>query len=250
MVIAWGIERIGLSKPPRWLVFSPLLWLWLIPLTMVPQSMMGLVAPTFGPETSTGLIPLPYVLGYYAIFFGFGALYFHYNDENGRLGRWWWITLPLAMFVVLPLGLMSIYGEAAGKTIPGTGIPMRVVAVLAQSLYAWLMTVGSMGLFRKLFSSNNKSFRYVSDSSYWLYLAHLPLIILMQAVVRNWPLPAVVKFVLIIAASTAVLLLSYQLLIRYTWVGSMLNGPRTRGPVSDPVSDSTIEIPPAASSDS
>jgi hypothetical protein len=68
--------------------------------------------------------------------------------------------------------------------------------------------------------------RYVSDSSYWLYLVHVPLIIAGQALLRGLDLPAVVKFTLLIAVATAILLVSYRFLVRYTWIGRLLNGPR------------------------
>ena len=45
---------------------------------------------------------------------------------------------------------------------------------------------------------------------------------------RGLDLPASVKFTLLVAGATILLLLSYQLLVRYTWIGRMLNGPRTR----------------------
>jgi peptidoglycan/LPS O-acetylase OafA/YrhL len=70
--------------------------------------------------------------------------------------------------------------------------------------------------------------RYVSDSSYWLYLVHLPLIIVGQVLVRGLELPAMVKFTVLVAGATVILLVSYQLLVRYTWIGRLLNGPRTR----------------------
>ena len=40
----------------------------------------------------------------------------------------------------------------------------------------------------------------------WLYLAHLPLLIVGQALVRNWPVPALLKFTLLLALATAGLL--------------------------------------------
>ena len=57
--------------PPKWLVLSPVRFLYLIPLTIIPQSLMGLVVSSFGPDTSTGLLPMPHVLLYYAPLFLF-----------------------------------------------------------------------------------------------------------------------------------------------------------------------------------
>jgi hypothetical protein len=68
--------RVSSVRVPAWPVISPARYLWLIPLTMIPQWFMGDGgdSPTFGPDTSTGLLPIPRVLAYYAIFFGFGVV--------------------------------------------------------------------------------------------------------------------------------------------------------------------------------
>ena len=58
--------------------------------------------------------------------------------------------------------------------------------------------------------------------------AHLPLIIAAQYAGRDWPLPALVKFGLIVAIVTAFLLWTYQTMVRYTWLGRFLNGVRVR----------------------
>ena len=98
------------------------------------------------------------------------------------------------------------------------------------------MQFGMMGLFRRFFSGESKAMRYISDSSYWLYLAHLPLIIVAQFLVRNWDMPAIIKCGLICVVCSALLLLSYQWCVRYTPIGTLLNGPRTRPqPVRAPV---------------
>jgi peptidoglycan/LPS O-acetylase OafA/YrhL len=103
-----------------------------------------------------------------------------------------------------------------------------VLAVFLPALYAWLISFGLMGLFRKICPVENSTLRYLSDSAYWVYLAHLPLIIAAQYVVRDWPLPALVKFVLIVVVVTSFLLWTYQTMVRYTWLGRFLNGPRVR----------------------
>ena len=213
-VLAPLAERFAGGRFPGRLVTSPLRWLWVLPLTMIPQSLMGSLGPGFGPDTSTGVLPEPHLLLYYAIFFGFGALYYDADDRDGRLGRWWWLTLPLALLVVLPLGL------ATGGQLWLSG--------LLQVTYAWAMTFGLIGLFRRFLTRENRTIRYLSDSAYWLYLTHLPPVILMQAWVRDWDWPAIPKFLFICTLVTAILLMTYQIMVRYTWIGRLLNGPRTR----------------------
>ncbi|MDE2840896.1 MAG: acyltransferase family protein, partial [Chloroflexota bacterium] len=97
-----------------------------------------------------------------------------------------------------------------------------------QLIYTWLMCFGLIGLFRLIASRERYWVRYVSDSSYWLYLWHLPLIVFAQRLVLTWPMNAHLKFSLICITVTALLLVSYQLGVRYTPIGTMLNGKRER----------------------
>jgi hypothetical protein len=57
---------------------------------------------------------------------------------------------------------------------------------------------------------------------------HLPPIMLLQIWMADWPWPSALKFLVICAVSTAVLLVIYEYAVRYTWVGTMLNGKKTR----------------------
>jgi peptidoglycan/LPS O-acetylase OafA/YrhL len=90
------------------------------------------------------------------------------------------------------------------------------------------MSFGLIGLFRKLFSAKRRGVRYLSDASYWMYIIHLPLVMAAQWLVRDWDFPAIVKFVLICAAVSALLLATYRAFVRYTPIGMMLNGRRAR----------------------
>lgn len=216
---------------------APACLLWLVPLTMLAQWPMhaGGTQVGFGPDTSVGLLPIPHVLAYYAIFFGAGALLFTARGAIGRLGRGWWLTLPLAMFVLAPamsLGLKTPWPPPLAGMLAGHATSVHVLAVFGQSLYAWLMIVGLIGLFewalRRERTGVTGGVRYLSDASYWLYVAHLPLVVAVQVLVRDLDLPAAMKFPLIVLVTTGVLLGIYQLAVRRTAIGRMLNGPRAQ----------------------
>jgi peptidoglycan/LPS O-acetylase OafA/YrhL len=222
-VYAMFANLVGLESLPNLLIVSPLRYLWLVPLTIIPQAFMG---AGFGPDTSIGLIPYPHLLFYYAIFFGFGSLYFDCADTQGELGSRWFVTLPVAMLLFL-IGA-GIETGAAGIFEGQPKLLQQMISVVIQVLYVWLMTFGLIGLFRKLLSSENKWMRYISDSSYWLYLAHLPLMIWLQWLISDWDLDGTTKFIIVCSVCTAVLLLMYEYLVRYTPIGTMLNGKKVR----------------------
>ncbi len=216
-------------KLPAALVGSPLCLLWLVPLTLLTQSQMhgdGAI-PGFGPDTSAGLIPVPHVLLYYATFFGFGALMYCVRGSGARFGRFWYVMLPIAL-ITLPFGLMFGYKAAGAADIIADDGARRWVSCLLQVLYAWLATLGLLGLFESMLAKDRPWVRYVSDSSYWLYLVHLPLIIVGQALFLRTDLPPLAEFILLTITTTAVLLVSYHFAVRYTPIGALLNGKRAR----------------------
>jgi glucan biosynthesis protein C len=108
---------------------------------------------------------------------------------------------------------------------------LKAIAVFALALYAWTMTFALTGLFLRIASKARPWARYLSDSSYWCYLAHLPLLMALQVLVAGWQLPGGLKAWLVIAAASAILLVSYEFFVRYTWLGALLNGTRRR-PIS------------------
>lgn len=225
-IVAAALERLHTSRRQR--VDAWLRWLmWsIVPFTLLGQWLMGERGeiPVFGPDTSLGLIPLPHVFGYYALFFVFGALLFERSNRNGEflvdtLGRRWRITLPVAILVVFPLALSLTF---AGEN------PSWELATAAQSAYTWTMSIGLIGLFRSIFWTERRGVRYLSDASYWMYLAHIPLVIVAQMLVRDWNIAAVFKFGLISVTVSALLLITYQRFVRYTPIGTLLNGKRTR----------------------
>ena len=206
-------------RVPKGLILSPWMLTWLIPLTMIPMWFNGLNEPAFGPDTSSNIIPPPHLLLIYWVYFFVGALYFDCDDQEGRLGRQWSAMLIVAIVILLPAGLHLTF-EAPGAVF---------LAKLCQVAYCWFMILGSIGLFRAVCRTESRLTRYISDSSYWLYVAHLPFIFLMQAVANDWGMNGFAKFAIVCVSVTAALLVVYDLCVRYTWLGTLLNGKRERG---------------------
>ena len=219
-------NAIGFQKLPDWLLLSPLRYAWIIPLTLIPQTMMADAG--FGPDTSIGLLPKLSCLTYYAVFFFVGAFYWDSSDHKGQVGRFWWLTLPLAILVVFPIGFDFSTGAFGFAQAWTDRQHHALLADLFQVTFAWLMTFGSMGMFRALLSKESYAIRYVSDSSYWLYLAHVPLVLVGQGIVRDWNMSPLLKFLIVCFSVSGILLLTYRYFVRYTFIGSLLNGKRER----------------------
>ncbi len=88
----------------------------------------------------------------------------------------------------------------------------------------WLFVFGIMGMFMRFFSSSNAKMRYLSDSSYWVYLIHLPLTAFIPGLMINLNMPAHIKFLIVLLATSIICLLTYHYLVRSTFIGKFLNG--------------------------
>ncbi|HET9865451.1 MAG TPA: ATP-binding cassette domain-containing protein [Steroidobacteraceae bacterium] len=106
---------------------------------------------------------------------------------------------------------------------------------LTRTLYAyafgvalWGWVLGLTGIALRFLSGFSAVRRYVADASYWIYLAHLPVVAAFQVWVGHWPLHWSVKYPLVVAASLLVLFVSYHFLVRASFIGLLLNGRKAR----------------------
>jgi peptidoglycan/LPS O-acetylase OafA/YrhL len=180
-------------------------------------------------DTPLGWLPEPQILGYYFLFVGFGWLLYRQRDLVPAFGRGWKLNLALANLLVLPAALGLTLAAVGVEKAGSPGLPAwRAGAFAAQSLYTWLMIVGLWGAFLHYFARPSARARYLADASYWCYLASITPTVAFQFVVKDWPLPGLVKWVIVTAATMAVLLASYEWCVRYTFIGAILNGRKYR----------------------
>ena len=190
----------------------------------------------------TGLTPqLPAMIGF-GTAFAFGWLLHRQSELLKVWEQRWAMHLGLAVaFTALSLWLVE---RAPHPFAVAPSIKLAYAACYTLGLWNWIF--GIIGAALRFFSGESAVRRYLADSSYWLYLAHLPVVFALQMTVLKWHLHWSIKFPLIVSVATAVLLLSYHYLVRNTYIGEILNGrkyPRMRTTVSPIIAEPRISAP-------
>ena len=176
-----------------------------------------------------GLVPNLAACVGFATAFGFGWL-LHRQTELLSVWRRWW-PLHLAAAAASTLVCLSYAALSGNPTaIAELSLTDRLVSSAAYPLAIWTWSFGLIGLATAVLTKENKTIRYLADSSYWIYLIHLPVAMVFQLLFANVAWTWFVKFPLMLAVSMALMLLSYQLLVRNTFIGAVLNGKRIPGP--------------------
>lgn len=188
---------------------------------MTPQWYMW-----FGIQTpDTGLIPNNIALVAFGTVFAFGWLMQRQTALLETWSRRWPINLALA--ILLTVGCLYIVGVNP-LLAPAAGDWKEIAYACAYALAVWTWVAGLIGLSMQVFSRRNPAIRYVADASYWIYIAHLPVVMALQAAFLKVDFAVWPKFAAVNAIAFAILLLSYALLFRHTFIGATLNGKRPR----------------------
>ncbi len=204
-----------------WLIRQPLKPLML----SLPTILCLWNGPSFGEVDlmGTGLLPSLRAVLYFALFFSAGWWMHrsvHLIDVLGRhLKTYALLALVAALAWGTGLAVEAAHADASGGYV-------KLFSLFSASLYAWCMSFAVTGLFLRFAAEHRPWLRYLADSSYWIYLWHLPLVMWLQLEIVKLPLGGWPKLLLILAAAILVLLPSYHWLVRFTWIGKMLNGPR------------------------
>ena len=96
------------------------------------------------------------------------------------------------------------------------------------SFQVLLLVLGFIGLFLHLFKTESKTWKYISDASYWVHLIHLSIVMTFQVIFLHSNIPGVIRFPLVLALAVLLSFFTYQWFVRYTFIGTMLHGPRRR----------------------
>jgi ABC-type multidrug transport system ATPase subunit/peptidoglycan/LPS O-acetylase OafA/YrhL len=177
------------------------------------------------PTPDSSLIPQAPALVGFGTAFALGWFLHRQLDCLGELRARW--LGHLAAGAALFLAYHYVPGIAPGTTSAWLPAAWSTPAYAAcYILTIWYLSFAVIGAALRFFAKESRVRRYLADASYWMYLAHLPIVFFLAAALSTVPLHWAIKFPLIVGVTTAVLLASYRYLVRPTWIGEILNGRR------------------------
>ncbi|MDA1301910.1 MAG: acyltransferase family protein [Proteobacteria bacterium] len=158
-------------------------------------------------------------LVYYGSFFMLGYL-FHYHRgilDTFNQHLWWFVGLSVVLF---PLAIyftgLDFATEASGQ--------FHLHAVVSNAFLTWSLIYVFMGLFLRFLDFKSPWILYLSNSSYWVYLLHMPVVCAIAWLLFPYALPAVLKFLIVVTATAVICLTSYHYLVQHSWLSVRLNG--------------------------
>jgi ABC-type multidrug transport system ATPase subunit/peptidoglycan/LPS O-acetylase OafA/YrhL len=179
------------------------------------------------PTPDSTLVPqMPALVGFGTAFV-VGWLLHRQLDLLTQLRKRWLGQLVVGL--ALSIACQTVPGIKLGTTAPWFGHLLTSSTPVYAACYllsSWYWSFGIIGAALRFCDGESAVRRYLADSSYWLYLAHLPIVFFLAAAFAKVPWSWAVKFPLILAITMAVLLASYHYLVRPTWLGEILNGRR------------------------
>lgn len=184
----------------------------------------------FGVQTpDQSLVINPQALIGFGTAFGFGWFLHRQLDLLRILEKRWLINLAFAVGLIAVSFVFALsLDPRALRSIPVSIDTIRLASAIFYAPAMWTTTFAAIGLALRFLSGFSSTRRYLADASYWLYLIHLPIVMALQVALSplDWPWP--IKFATILAVGLPIMLASYHLLVRYTFVGVVLNGRRLR----------------------
>lgn len=199
---------------------------WGIAALAVPTALLlwPQVSWTAASQPST-FAPDPSALAYYALFFGLGATLCAHRDLVGAANRNAWRWAACAVAATAPAGvLFTLHNSPAYSSRPA----VHGVALLVYAVATWASLLALVGIANRYLNRPRPALRYLADSSYWIYLSHMPAMVLIVALVTVTTLGTTTQFGIVMVCSLAASLITYPLFVRYTMIGRVLNGPRER----------------------
>lgn len=222
-LLVWVASTLELGRIGRRIAALPPVALAIgVPLAIAPALAMVEV-PWPAPEF---YLPSLWALLFFGMYFASGYLLFRHGDALERM-RSLATALPVGAIAMYALLFWSTNGFVQAQQANGA----RVLHALLEACAGWWMTLWCLLAARRWLDTRSATMRWLADGSYWVYLAHLPILLAIQYPLLDAPFHWTIKFAISVTGTFLLSFASYQVLVRHTVVGRLLDGkwPRARG---------------------
>jgi glucan biosynthesis protein C len=210
--VAITLEMTWLTLWFRQLRLSVLLGVVPLVLTL---PLASVVAPFPAPES---FFPQWWALIFFGFYFAFGFQLFQHTEMIDKLKPYAPLML-LAAIVAYVIFLMLLKMKN----------PLwHMMAAFLEAYAGFWMTLCSLYYGKKWLNVSNRFLRYLADTSYWVYIVHLPILFAIQYRLLDVPTHWQLKFIISVIGTLMIAFLSYHLLVRNTIIGTLLNGARRK----------------------
>jgi glucan biosynthesis protein C len=226
------LDRTGrvVARADAWL--RGLLGPWAAPLLALPLATMlfaheGWYAWFGIPTPDNSLYPNRPALVGYGLAFAFGWLLHRQRDLLDRIARQRRAHLLVAALATT-LCVSLVGASPAAEPAPqdaGTAL-----YALAYATAGWAWTLALIGFALRHLSGFSAWRRWLADASYFVYLAHLPVVMLLQVAASTLQAPWWIEYPAVVLVALAILLGGYQVGVRHTALGTWLGGRRRVSP--------------------
>jgi peptidoglycan/LPS O-acetylase OafA/YrhL len=208
-VIAYLISLLrvpnSVQQMQKWIGFhisNPLI-LWMVPMMflLVP----GILDPNGRLNTPEYLSPDPIFVVYYGFFFLLGVM-LHKSGKQGleSLSRRGW--------VLFAIGIVSAQIAFGWGLIPTETLMNKFVSHMA----SFYLAFGVIGLFLHFVGAENRVWSYLTRTSYWIYLVHLPIVFAILNLLSRANLSVFFLVFCTFLLSLALSIVSYEVIVRRT----------------------------------
>jgi glucan biosynthesis protein C len=213
---------------------------WCLPLLAVPMAIAGSAYPAGMIAPGGSFVPNLRELVHSGMFFTFGwVIYRHRDVLLARFAAHCWRYALIGWIPYLASGALFYFYMKDKTAIPHFELAIAYVYGLA----GWIWSIALLGIFTRYLSTQNRVLRYLSDSSYWVFIVHMLGTVGFGALLFPLSIPAELKIIANIAATTVACLVTYEYLVRRTWIGVLLNGSRKYGAATAPRPDLARDVP-------
>lgn len=170
-----------------------------IPFTLEPDGTI---------KTASAVAPDNSMIAFYLVIFLLGWLAFQNKSLIVNFHKYWYLFLIV--------GLIGYFAHLA--TSEQIDFDYRVVYFGASLSLSFAI----LGIMMRLVNEHNRITSYISQSSYWIYIAHLPIVFLFLTLFDDYRFSIGVRFLLVLLLTTTASIISYQLIVRNKPLGRFL----------------------------